>query len=341
MKELAYFYPQGHEAHYENGHPERPGRVEAIRKALQDEGLWDPYPKLDPINIPEEVLVNVHAPAYLAYLKQASQQEQHLDADTYTTQASWELAKKAAGGACAVAAAVWKGKARHGLALTRPPGHHATHNQGMGFCLLNNIALAAEYLIGKQGVQNLAIVDLDVHHGNGTQDIFYLREDVLFISLHQWPLYPGTGRIEEQGEGIGAGTTVNIPLPPTTGDQGYLAAMDEVVIPLLESYSPQMVLVSIGFDTHWRDPLANQLLSALAYAEMVSSLTQFSHASCEGRIALFLEGGYDLEAGAACLTGCVSGLLNREWNDPIGPSPQPEKNAWSGVLQKVRSTWGL
>ena len=341
MKELAYYYPQGHEAHFESGHPERPARVEAIRKTLQDEGLWDPYLQLDPISLPEEVLANVHAPAYLSYLKRASQYGQNLDGDTYTTPASWELAKKAAGGACAVASAVWKGQVRHGVALTRPPGHHVTHNQGMGFCLLNNIALAAEYLIGQEGVRNLAIVDLDVHHGNGTQDIFYLREDVLFISLHQWPLYPGTGRIEEQGEGIGAGTTVNIPLPPYTGDQGYLAAMDEVAIPLLEKYDPQMVLVSVGFDTHWRDPLASQLLSALAYAEMVSSLTQFTHSRCESKIALFLEGGYDLEAGGACLAGCVSALLNREWSDPIGPSPHPESNTWISVVQKVRSTWGL
>jgi acetoin utilization deacetylase AcuC-like enzyme len=341
MKELAYFYPQGHEAHYETGHPERPARVESIRNALQEEGLWEPYSHLDPIQVPEEVYLNVHVPGYLSYLKNASQNEQSLDADTYTTRASWDLAKKAAGGACAIAAAVWKGQVQRGLALTRPPGHHATHTQGMGFCLLNNIALAAEYLIGQQDVKNLAIIDLDVHHGNGTQDIFYLREDVLFISLHQWPLYPGTGRIEEIGEGIGVGTTVNIPLPPNTGDQGYLSVMDEVVIPLLENYHPEMILVSIGFDTHWRDPLASQLLSALAYAEMVSSLTQLSNANCSGKIALFLEGGYDLEAGAACLTGCVSALLNRDWIDPLGPSPRAESNAWNSVLQKVRASWGL
>lgn len=341
MKELALFYPQGHEAHYEPGHPERPDRIEAFRKALEQAGLWDLFSKLKPVDLPDEIYHNIHAPTYLALLKDASEYSRHLDADTYTTRATWDLAKKAAGGAAAVAGSVWSGKSRRGLALTRPPGHHATYDRGMGFCLLNNIALAAEHLIAQNGAKNLAIVDLDVHHGNGTQDIFWLREDVLFISVHQSPLYPGSGQIDERGGGIGAGMTANIPLPPYSGDRAYTAALEQVVLPLLQRYAPQMILVSVGFDTHWRDPLANQLLSAAGYAGLIGSLTEYADASCEGRIALFLEGGYDLEAGAACLVGCVSAMLNWEWEDPLGPSPHPEREAWSGVIQNIRSSWEL
>jgi acetoin utilization deacetylase AcuC-like enzyme len=211
----------------------------------------------------------------------------------------------------------------------------------MGFCLLNNIALAAEYLIGQKGARNIAIVDLDVHHGNGTQDIFWLRDDVLFLSVHQSPLYPGTGRIDERGGGIGEGMTINIPLPPYTGDRGYRAATNEIILPLLKRYSPQMILVSVGFDTHWKDPLANQLLSAAGYAGIVGSLSKLADEICEGRIALFLEGGYDLEAGSACLVGCISAMVDREWTDPLGSSPHQEREAWVPVIQKIRASWQI
>jgi acetoin utilization deacetylase AcuC-like enzyme len=341
MKELALFYPKGHEAHYEAGHPERPDRVEAIRAALQEAGLWEYFPQLDPLGLPVDVYHNIHSPSYLSYLKRASENSQHLDADTYTTPATWDLAVKAAGGAAAIADSVWSGEAKRGLALTRPPGHHAAYDRGMGFCLLNNIALAAEYLIGQKGAQNIAIVDLDVHHGNGTQDIFWLREDVFFLSMHQFPLYPGTGRIDEKGGGIGEGLTVNIPLPPYSGDRGYRTATDEIILPLLKRYSPQMILVSVGFDTHWRDPLANQLLSAAGCAAIAGSLAQLADELCGGRIALVLEGGYDLEAGSACLVGCVSAMLNREWNDPLGPSPHAEREVWGPVIQKIRASWQI
>ena len=337
---LAYFYPTGHEHHASPGHPERPERVEAIVRGLQAAGWWQPYPKLTPLEPPPHVLEAVHTPRHLDFLREASRRGGHVDPDTYLTPQSWELALQAAGGALSVAAAVWQGSVQRGFALTRPPGHHATPSQAMGFCLLNNIALAAEYLLQEHGATRLAIVDIDVHHGNGTQDIFYERGEVLFISVHQWPLYPGTGRLHETGRGAGQNTTLNLPLPPHTGDQGYLAAMRQLILPVLDRFSPQMILVSAGMDAHWRDPLANQLLSAQGYGEMIAHLTRWAGENCRGRIALFLEGGYDLEASSACAQAAVAALLGQPCQDPLGPSPWKARPDWQPIVQQSVEQWG-
>jgi acetoin utilization deacetylase AcuC-like enzyme len=341
MSELVYFYPKGHSAHFQPGHPERPQRVDGIREALKEAGWWDVYPKLEPITIPDRVLQTIHAPEYLQLLEAACSRGQSLDLDTFTTPASWNLALNAAGGAAAVASSVWRGEARRGFALTRPPGHHATHDRGMGFCLLNNIALSAEYLIQEQNAQRLAIVDLDLHHGNGTQDIFYKRLEVLYISTHQYPFYPGTGDLSERGAGLGNGMTVNLPLPANSGDQAYRSAMKQVIIPSLDRYKPQALLVSAGFDTHWRDPIGQMLLSAGAYKELIDDLVGWADRACDGKIALFLEGGYDLEASAACAVGCVAALTGQAWRDQLGPAPFPEGHRWQTVIQQACSQWGL
>jgi acetoin utilization deacetylase AcuC-like enzyme len=341
VHELVLFYPQGHEAHYERGHPERPDRVEAIRLALQAAGWWDPFPRLNPLPLSKDVLQGVHSRDYLNRLKAACRRGEHLNLDSYTTPASWDLALEAAGGAAATAAAVWQGATRSGFALTRPPGHHATPEQGMGFCLLNNIALAAEYLFREEGAQRLAIVDLDLHHGNGTQDIFWRREDVFYISTHQSPLYPGTGSLQETGAGPGEGTTANFPLPPASGDKAYAAVMEKLILPLLDRHGPQMILVSVGFDTHWLDPLGSLQLSAEGYGGLIASLAGWASQHCNGRIALFLEGGYDLEASAACALASVAALLDQPWQDPLGPAPRPEGTTWQSVVRQALQIWGL
>jgi acetoin utilization deacetylase AcuC-like enzyme len=287
------------------------------------------------------VLHSVHTPAYLVLLENACKRGARLDMDTYTTPASWDLALRSAGGAAAVAQAVWQGKACTGFALTRPPGHHATIQRGMGFCLLNNIAIAAEYLLQKEGAGRLAILDLDLHHGNGTQDIFYQRVEVFYFSTHQSPFYPGTGRIEERGAGLGNGTNANLPLPPFSGDKAFQATLDELILPLLDQYNPEMLLVSVGFDTHWKDPLGSLLLSALAYGKLIEKLKHWADGKCRGRIALFLEGGYDLQAGAACAGAVVAALIGQPWQDPLGPSPRREGKDWQGVLQQAKQLWGL
>jgi acetoin utilization deacetylase AcuC-like enzyme len=340
MEDIVYFFPTGHQAHAEVGHPERPERVEALRAGLMAAGWWEPYPKFEPLTLPERVLAAVHSPGYIEVLRAASATGRPLDMDTYTTPVSCELAHANAGGGLAVVAAVWEREARRGFALTRPPGHHATHSRGMGFCLLNNVALAAEYLIQEKGARRLAIVDLDLHHGNGTQDIFWRRSDVFFISVHQSPLYPGTGSLDEIGAGPGEGFTANFPLPPGSGDQAYRAFMQTLILPLLDRYEPEMLLVSFGFDPHWRDPLGHLLLSAGVYGELIRSLTSWSDDHCEGRIAVTLEGGYDLEAGAACGQACAAALLGLPWLDPLGPSPRMEAKSWQSVLQAAKGIWG-
>lgn len=345
MKELAYFYPDGHQDHYEIGHPERPERVETIRTALKSAGMWDRYVHLEPLILPERVLQAIHSPGYLETIKEVSRKGIHFDADTYTTPASWELALKSAGGAAAVASYVWRGETKRGFALTRPPGHHATQNRAMGFCLLNNIALAAEYLFSFEGASRLAIIDLDLHHGNGTQDIFYMRSDVFYVSTHQYPLYPGTGWLEETGDGHGEKCTANFPLPPHSGDQAFSVILEELIIPLLERYQPEMILVSYGFDTHWSDPLGSLLLTSQGYGSLIERLVDWADQKCQGRIALFLEGGYNLSAAETCTLSVVAALLGdrvpESYKKLIDSSPQRESQAWYSIHNQAKQLWGI
>lgn len=341
MEKLAVFYPTGHELHIQPGHPERPERVEAIRQAFEGAGWWDGFALLEPIELDRQLLGKVHSPGYLSRLEMACSLAAWVDMDTYTTPASWRLALNAAGGAAAVADAVWRGQAQRGFALTRPPGHHATINRGMGFCLLNNIAIASEWLLKGLSSPNsrprkLAIIDLDLHHGNGTQEIFYNRNDVLYISTHQSPFYPGTGDLNERGGGIGQGWTVNLPLPIYTGDQGYRSLVQEIILPLLDRYQPEMLLISYGYDVHWRDPLGSMLLTATGYGQLIADLVGWADRHCDGKIALFLEGGYDLPAGQACSLAATAALLGEAIEDPLGPPATSEGTGWMGTLKAAK-----
>jgi len=341
MEEIIYFYPEGHEEHFFPQHPERPERIEAVRTALKKRDLWDVFLKLPPLHLDERILTGIHTKKHLENIENTSQWGGHIDTDTYLTKASWKLALNAAEGGAAVADAVWKREAKRGFALTRPPGHHATATQAMGFCLLNNIAISCEYLLQEMGAQKLAVVDIDLHHGNGTQDIFYNRGDVFFVSTHQYPLYPGTGRLRETGDGDGEMMTANLPLPPYSGDHAFNAAIEEVVIPLLTLKEPEMILVSAGFDAHWRDPLGQLLISAEMYGKMIQSLAAWADANCQGRIALLMEGGYDLEGGSACAFAAVSALLGQPYHDSIGGAPWEETNRWEDVIRQAKDLWQL
>jgi acetoin utilization deacetylase AcuC-like enzyme len=301
MENLVLFYPVGHEKHFEHGHPERPDRVEAIKQKLESEGVWEMTPKIEPLQIPESVLHKIHHPGYLSSLKRASESGQRIDMDTYVTLDSWQLALNAAGGGIALAKEVWNREAKRGFALCRPPGHHATENQAMGFCLLNNVAIASEYLKQIAGAERLAIIDIDLHHGNGTQDIFWERGDVFFFSIHQYPLYPLSGTLEET--------------------------------------KPDMILMSVGFDAHWKDPLGHQLASSGGYADIVRRLSLWADTHCQGRIAIFLEGGYDLEAGATSALAITQALLGKSWKDPLGKSSTPEDGRWVTLVEQAKQLW--
>lgn len=341
IPDLVFFYPEGHAAHAESGHPERPERVETIVMALKEKGWWQQYPHLPAALVPKEVLEAVHTPAYLNLLEMACRRGGWIDVNTFVKPASWKLALQAAGGALAVAEAVWKGEARRGFALTRPPGHHASRGQGDGFCLINNVAVAAEGLVQCWGAKRLAIVDLDLHHGNGTQDIFWKRKDVFYLSTHQVPLYPGSGYVDECGVGEGEGFTANFPMPPGAGDQAFIVVMDELILPLLASYQPEMILVSYGFDSLWLDPLGHLLLSVDGYAALIQRLAGFADKHCQGRLALFLEGGYDLKAAAACGKAVTAAVLGQAWEDSLGPSPYPERDTWEHMVERAKKVWYL
>ena len=277
-------------------HPERPERLEAGRAGLKRAVAADELVRVAARPVSDEEVLRVHTESHLRGLRDAlASGWGQIDADTFFCPESEEAAWLAAGGAVELCRAVVEGPVRRGLALLRPPGHHAVASRAMGFCLLNNIAIAAADALAR-GLSRVAIVDWDVHHGNGTQDIFYDDPRVLLVSLHQSPLYPGTGRVEERGAGAGKGTTVNLPMPPGSGPEAYGTAFRELVLPVLRGFDAELVLVSSGFDAHRRDPLANLELDADCYGAMTTALLDHVEEAGHGRLALLLEGGYDLDA---------------------------------------------
>jgi acetoin utilization deacetylase AcuC-like enzyme len=293
-------------------HPERPERLVAARRAIAaatERGVE--FARLGPRDAEADELAGVHTDAYVELLERYNGLFAALDDDTYLTPRSVAAAYRAAGGAVALVDQLLAptGPDR-GVAILRPPGHHARPDRGMGFCLFNNVAVAAARARAR-GVGRVAIVDWDVHHGNGTQEIFYRDPNVLFVSMHQYPFYPGTGRAAEVGEGDGTGFTVNVPLSSDAGDAAYRATFEELVLPVLSGFAPELVLVSAGFDAHARDPLAGMTVTDRGFGWMASELRRVADRSAQGKIALFLEGGYDLEGLESSLEsaiGAVAGL---------------------------------
>jgi acetoin utilization deacetylase AcuC-like enzyme len=277
-------------------HPERPERLVAARAGLKRAVAAEEWVRVSTRRVSDEEVLRVHSEAHLRKLRDTLRAGWgHIDADTFFCPESEEAAWLAAGGAVELCRAVIEGPVQRGLALLRPPGHHAGPSRAMGFCLLNNIAIAAADALAR-GLSRVAIVDWDVHHGNGTQEIFYDDARVLFVSLHQSPLYPGTGRVEERGARGGEGYTVNVPMPPGSGPEAYGAAFRELVLPALRAFDAELVLVSSGLDAHRQDPLAQLELDAECFGAMTTALVDHADEAGHGRLALFLEGGYDLDA---------------------------------------------
>jgi acetoin utilization deacetylase AcuC-like enzyme len=283
--------------HETGAHPESPQRIVALERALRDAGMFDDRPVLDPAPAVLEAILAVHAPQLVDLVQRTSWQGGGwLDPDTHVSPDSYEVALLAAGGACAAVDWVQAGSARRAFALVRPPGHHAEPERAMGFCLFNNIAVAAEHARDRHGLERVAIVDWDVHHGNGTQAAFWRDPAVLFISLHQYPFYPGTGASTERGAGPGDGYTINIPLPAGCDDAVYERAFADIVLPALQAFAPELLLVSAGFDAHADDPLALMRVSTGAFGRFATLLRGVADEHCDGRMVLVLEGGYNLNA---------------------------------------------
>jgi len=275
------------------GHPERPDRITAITKAVEQSPLVDSFERITPDPATPEELAAVHTQAYIDYVREvAAHGGGALDPDTVASPASYEIARLSAGGALAATRAVLEGRARTAFAAIRPPGHHALADRAMGFCLFNNVAVAAADATRRAGLPRVCILDWDVHHGNGTQDLFYRDGRVLYISLHQENWYPGTGAIEETGEGDGAGFTINIPLPAGTGDGGYRTVFEEVIVPVLQLSAPQLLLISAGYDAHFDDPLGGMLLTAAGFGTLADLVAQTR--PDRGGVVGILEGGYHL-----------------------------------------------
>lgn len=292
------------------GHPERPDRLRAGLAAIQDSVVWDKLQFIEPTPATIDQVAYAHKPGYSDYIKQHCEEAIPLTYDTTVVYDSYDIALLSTGGVLAIAEAVVTNKAKNGFAMVRPPGHHATPGQSMGFCLFNNIAITARYLQREHGIGRVAIVDWDVHHGNGTQDIFYEDETVFFFSIHQSPLYPGTGAKSDKGGGKAHGTTLNVPVPPGSGDDDYITIFEDILMPTLQDYAPEIILISAGFDAHYLDPLGNIDITAQGFATLTELIMGIAEETASGRIVSALEGGYSLEGLSESIVAHVQQLTS-------------------------------
>ncbi len=278
-------------------HPENASRLTAVLEHLADNGLLNDVEILSPEIADEKYLLKVHSEEHLYYVRDSIfEGDKFLDAgDTYIVKDSWIAALLAAGSGITAVDLVAGNRAGNVFCLVRPPGHHAGISSPMGFCLFNNIAVAAGYAIAKYNLHRIAIVDWDVHHGNGTQEIFYDSDNVFYISLHQYPFYPGTGAVDENGDGAGFGYNMNFPLPARTTGQKYIEIFDKYILNELKNYHPDIIMISAGFDAHKNDPLANMKLESTDFAKLSSRVKDLAD-KLNVPIISFLEGGYDKTA---------------------------------------------
>ncbi|VVM06648.1 Histone deacetylase-like amidohydrolase [Methylacidimicrobium cyclopophantes] len=300
------------------GHPESPGRITAtlprLRACLPKTIRW-----LEPEIGTSDLLRSVHAESYIERIEKLSRDGLVLldEGDTFAGLHSYETALLAIGAAATAIDRVASGEAANAFALVRPPGHHARPAAAMGFCLFNTVAAAARYAQKKYGYRRILIVDWDLHHGNGTQEIFEEDPSVFFLSLHEYPLYPGTGRASERGKGEGEGFTLNLPMKAGSGDAEYGAVFREQVVPAADAFRPDFVLVSAGFDAHREDPLGNLMLSERGFAEMTMRIREVAERHCRGKLVSVLEGGYNLDALARCIDAHLCALEAKE-SPPAG-----------------------
>jgi acetoin utilization deacetylase AcuC-like enzyme len=312
--------------HTQHGHPESDRRLNAIMAKLKSSGLLELLEQVPSRAATVEELAYIHPVQYVERIQAISEAGGgNLDPDTYTTSDTYEAAAVAAGSLIDLTLAVIDGKLKNGFAFVRPPGHHAMPNRGMGFCIFNNVAIAARAAQKHRGIERVAIVDFDVHHGNGTQAVFEEDPGILYHSSHQYPYYPGTGALREVGYGEGKGTIINFPLPSGTGDESFRMLYNEILIPAMRRFNPQLILVSAGYDNHWEDLLASLGLSLTGQTWIAQTLIELAEELCEGKIVFTLEGGYNLNVLEEGVANSVKALLGRDdFVDLIGKSPRRE-----------------
>ncbi len=325
-------------------HPEHAGRIQAVWRQLEKQGLADKMLKIAPKPVGDEQILATHSLAHLERLTLIAGQDRtaRIDADTYALPVSLEIARLAAGAVIGAVDNLALGRAQNAMAVVRPPGHHATRDWQMGFCLLNNIAIAARHAQSAHGFKRPLIIDYDVHHGNGTQDIFTADPSVMFISIHQSPLYPGSGMVNEAGMAAGSGKTLNLPLPGGCGDATYRQVFAEIVVPAAKRFAPDLLLVSAGFDAHWADPLAGMRLSLAGYDWLARDCLALAEELCEGKIIFVMEGGYDLDALSHGWSNIARVLLGIDsLSDPYGAAPDGQEPDALAIIERVRRIHGL
>jgi acetoin utilization deacetylase AcuC-like enzyme len=330
-------------------HPERPERIVAVRDALRASGLPERGVALPLREATEAEIGRVHTASYVADLtRDVPGKSGWIDPDTYFCPQTWVAVLSAAGAAVDLTCAVLDGQHPRGLALVRPPGHHAEADRAMGFCLVNNVAVAAA-AARDAGAARVAVLDWDVHHGNGTQHIFYEDPTVMYLSCHQWPFYPGTGAPHEIGAGPGIGTNVNVGLPAGSGDADYAAAFDQVFIPAIRDFRPELILVSAGFDAHVSDPLASMNLTTAGYRALAERMVRVADEIAGGRLVGVLEGGYDLDGLASGVVGLLDAMEGHDEAaadssevSPAQPSARAQKaiDATLAAHARADAKWG-
>lgn len=293
------------------GHPESPNRLRAIMQRLEESGTVAQLTRIEPRRAEDEWITQIHSPNYVASLNRHAPTDGRvsLDSDTSMSPGSLHAAYCAAGGALAAVDAIMANQVDHVFCAVRPPGHHAEAGRAMGFCLFNNVAIAARYVQKKYGLARVLVVDWDVHHGNGTQHSFDDDPSVLFFSAHQYPHYPGTGRGTERGEGSGEGFTINVPMEAGEGDEEYHAIFLNALVPAADEFKPEFVIISAGFDAHKDDPLASMGLTEAGYADLTHIVAGIAQRHAKGRILSSLEGGYNLTALAHSVDAHIQALL--------------------------------
>jgi acetoin utilization deacetylase AcuC-like enzyme len=313
---VLYHHPSSLQ-HDPGPHPEQPARIVAIERALEARD-WLGFERRESPAVTREQLEAVHPAKLIDGIKAlCAAGGGMIDVDTIVSEGSWAAALHSAGGAVALVDALLSGGARFGASIHRPPGHHAQIRRAMGFCLFNNVAVAARHARDAHGIGRVLILDWDVHHGNGTQDVFYATDEVLFASIHEWPLYPGTGAAGETGTGAGEGYTMNLPVPAGSGDAVFCSLVEHVVAPAAREYGPGLILVSAGFDAHADDPLAGCTVSDAGYATMATSVRALAD-ELGVPVGVVLEGGYHLGALGRVMTETLSALTAE------GPVAAPE-----------------